>query len=101
VVAPAGDERFLRAFFVAAGRLVDVRALPRGAGAIVEIEAGLRAARAATATLAPEHADELLLVGAFLRRPQPELTILPLDAARIAAACARLSVAASGVRAAG
>jgi DNA polymerase III epsilon subunit family exonuclease len=101
VLAPAGDERFLRAFFVAAGRLVDVRGLPRGAGAIVEIEAGVRAARAATATLAPEHADELLLVGAFLRRPQPELTILPLDAARIAAACARLSVAASGVRAAG
>jgi len=101
VLAPAADERFLRAFFVAAGRLADVRTLPRGGGALVEIEAGVRAARAATSSLAPEHADELLLVGAFLRRPPPELTVLPLDAARIAAACARLSVAASGVRAAG
>jgi GIY-YIG catalytic domain/UvrB/uvrC motif len=101
VLAPATDERFLRGFFVAAGRLADVRTLPRGGGAVVEIEAGVRAARAATSSLAPEHADELLLVGAFLRRPPPELTVLPLDAARIAAACARLSVAASGVRAAG
>jgi DNA polymerase III epsilon subunit family exonuclease len=101
VLTPAADERFLRAFFVAAGRLADVRTLPRGGGAVVEIEAGLRAARAATASLAPEHADELLLVGAFLRRPPPELTVLPLDAARIAAACAKLSVGASGVRAAG
>jgi DNA polymerase III subunit epsilon len=101
LLAPAADERLLRAFFVAAGRLADIRTLPRGGGAIVEIEAGLRAARAATVSLAPGHADELLLVGAFLRRPPPELTVLPLDAARIAAACARLSVAASGVRAAG
>jgi hypothetical protein len=68
---------------------------------VVEIEAGVRAARAATVSLAPEHADELLLVGAFLRRPPPELNVLPLDAARIAAACARLSVAAFGVRVAG
>jgi DNA polymerase III subunit epsilon len=101
VLAPAADERLLRAFFVAAGRLADVRTLPRGGGAIIEIEAGIRAARAATRTLAPEDADELLLVGAFLRRPPPELTVLPLDAARIAAACARLSAAASGVRVAG
>jgi DNA polymerase III epsilon subunit family exonuclease len=101
VLAPAADEGFLRAFFVAAGRLADVRTLPRGGGAIVEIEAGLRAARAATASLAPEHADELLIVGAFLRRPPPEVTVLPLDAARIAASCARLSVSVSGVRAAG
>jgi hypothetical protein len=101
LLVPAVDERLLRAFFVAAGRLADIRTLPRGGGAIVEIEAGLRAARAANASLAPEHADELLLVGAFLRRPPPELIVLPLDAARIAAACARLSVAVSGVRAAG
>lgn len=101
VLAPAADEGFLRAFFVAAGRLADVRTLPRGGGAIVEIEAGLRAARAATASLAPEHADELLLVGAFLRRPPPEVTVLSLDAGRIAASCARLSVSVSGVRAAG
>lgn len=101
VLAPAADEGFLRAFFVAAGRLADVRTLPRGGGAIVEIEAGLRAARAATASLAPEHADELLLVGAFLRRPPPEVTVLSLDAGRIAASCVRLSVSVSGVRAAG
>jgi hypothetical protein len=33
-------------------------------------------ARAATASLAPEDADELLLIGSFLRRPPPELTVL-------------------------
>jgi hypothetical protein len=29
-------------------------------------------------TLAPEAADDLLLIGSFLRRPPPELEVIPL-----------------------
>lgn len=89
VVAPAAEEGFLRAFFVAGGRVASVRTLPAGGGGILEIRAGMAAARAAPPSLAPEDADELLLLGSFLRRPPPELVLLPLDEAAIAAACAR------------
>ena len=61
---------------------------PPAAGRQLEIEAGVAEARAAPPSLAPEDADELLLLGSFLRRPPPELTVVPLDAARIARACA-------------
>ncbi len=101
LLAPAVDAGFQRAFFVAGGRIADVRTLPPGGGALVEIEAGLAAARGATPSLGPEEVDELLLVGSFMRRPPPELTILPLDTGRIAAAHARLSAAAFGVQVAG
>jgi DNA polymerase III subunit epsilon len=101
VLAPAIDAGYQRAFFVAAGRIADVRTLPPGGGAHIEIDAGLAAARAAVPSLAAEEVDELLLVGSFLRRPPPELVVVPLDARRIAAAHARLAAAASRVRAAG
>jgi hypothetical protein len=55
-----------------------VRTLPPGPGAELELESGLAEARARPASLAPEDADELLLVGSFLRRPPPELTVLRL-----------------------
>jgi DNA polymerase-3 subunit epsilon len=76
LVVPAVEEGWRRAFFVANGRVAAVRALPRGPGALLELEAGVAEARAATTSLAPEDADELLLVGSFLRRPPPELTVL-------------------------
>jgi DNA polymerase III subunit epsilon len=76
LVVPAVEEGWRRAFFVAHGRVAAVRALPRGPGAALELEAGVAEARAVTASLAPEDADELLLVGSFLRRPPPELTVL-------------------------
>jgi DNA polymerase-3 subunit epsilon len=76
LLVPAVDEGWRRAFFVAHGRVAAVRALPRGPGAALELEAGVAEARAATASLAPEDADELLLIGSFLRRPPPELTVL-------------------------
>ena len=34
-------------------------------------------------TLTPEQAEDLLLIDGFVRRPPPELAVLPLDAARI------------------
>jgi DNA polymerase-3 subunit epsilon len=76
LLVPAVEEGWRRAFFVADGRVAAVRALPRGPGAALELEAGVAEARAATASLAPEDADELLLIGSFLRRPPPELTVL-------------------------
>ena len=79
LVVPAVEEGWRRAFFVAQGRVAAVRALPRGPGAALELDAGVAEARAATASLAPEHADELLLVGSFLRRPPPELTVLRFE----------------------
>ena len=94
LVAPATEPGWRRAFFVAGGRVCAVRTLPPGSGARLEVEAGVAAAQAVLAeppSLAPEDADELMVVHEFLRRPPPELQILPLDAAVI---CAQLAAAA-------
>ncbi|MGI8421676.1 MAG: exonuclease domain-containing protein [Gaiellaceae bacterium] len=80
LVAPATEPGFRRAFFVAGGRIAAVRTLPPGPGAELELAAGRAAARAVEPSYAPEHADELLLVATFLRRPPPELEVLPLSA---------------------
>ncbi|HEY7792628.1 MAG TPA: exonuclease domain-containing protein [Gaiellaceae bacterium] len=84
LLAPAAENGFRRAFFVAGGRIAAVRAVPAGAGR-VELEAGLAAAARAEASLRPEDADELLLIGTFLRRPPPELQVVPLAELRPAA----------------
>ncbi|MGH3023651.1 MAG: exonuclease domain-containing protein [Gaiellaceae bacterium] len=86
LLAPAAEPGFARAVFVAAGRVVDARTLPPGAGAALEARAGIAAARSAEPSLAPEDAEELLLLGTFLRRPPPELAVLPLEEDAILAA---------------
>jgi len=86
LLTPGSAEGFFRAVFVAGGRVADARALPPGAGAVLEIRAGLAAARVAEPSLEPEDAEELLLLGSFLRRPPPELVVLPLDERAILAA---------------
>jgi DNA polymerase III subunit epsilon len=85
LVAPAIEPGWRRAFFVAGGRVCAARRLPPGGGAILEIELGVAAAQASLCepSYAAEDADELLLVGEFVRRPPPELQLLPLDAAVI------------------
>ena len=91
LVAPATEPGWGRAFFVAAGRVCAIRTLPPGSGARLEIAAGLAAAREALAgptSHAAEDADDLLVIHEFLRRPPPELQILPLDADVI---CAQLA----------
>ena len=50
-----------------------------------EVEAGLAAASRAEDSLDAADADELLLIGSFLRRPSPELEVVPLAALRRAA----------------
>ncbi|HEX2110815.1 MAG TPA: exonuclease domain-containing protein [Gaiellaceae bacterium] len=90
ILAPASEEAFVRAFVLAGGRIAFSRLLPRGGGAVLEAGAAVAEARrtAGDPSCAPEHADELLVVGAFLRRPPPELVVVPLDPGAIAAACA-------------
>jgi DNA polymerase-3 subunit epsilon len=74
VLLPAGERGFVRAVFVAGGRVAAERTLPPGGGAALEVEVGLAAAsRPGELDL-----DELLLVDSFLRRPPPELRVAPL-----------------------
>ena len=77
LLLPAAEPGFRRAFFVAAGRVASVRTVP--AGGRIELDAGLAEARRAQPSLAPEDADELLVVAQFLRRPPPELRVLTFD----------------------
>jgi hypothetical protein len=62
-----------------------VRTLLDGAAGRTEAEAGLAVAARAEPSLGPADADELLLIGSFLRRPPPELRVLPLADLRPAA----------------
>ena len=92
LIVPAEESGFLRGVFVSGGRVACVRTFPAaGAGAALEVRAGLAVARAAQAdgtTFDAEAADELLLVGTFLRSPPPELAVSPLDEESILALCA-------------
>jgi DNA polymerase III epsilon subunit family exonuclease len=85
LLVPAVEDGFQRAFFVSGGRVAAARTLLAGAAGRVETEAGLAAAARAEASLAPADMDELLLIGSFLRRPPPELRIVPLADLRRAA----------------
>jgi DNA polymerase III epsilon subunit family exonuclease len=85
VLAPAREPAFWRAFFVAAGR-VTARTIPRGPAGRLEIEAGLAASASVEPSLAAEDAADLLVVAGYLRRPPPELRVVALRAAEIAAA---------------
>ena len=85
VLAPAREPAFWRAFFVARGR-VTARTIPRGAAGQLEIETGLAAAASTGPSLAAEDAADLLVVAGYLRRPPPELRVVALRAAEIAAA---------------
>jgi DNA polymerase-3 subunit epsilon len=86
LLVPAREPGFQRAFFVSGGRVVAARTLLPGGAGRVEVEAGLAEARLAAPTAGPAETDELLLVGSFLRRPPPELRVVPLDADAILAA---------------
>jgi DNA polymerase-3 subunit epsilon len=88
LIVPAVERNWQKAFFVCGGGVCGVRSLPPGAGARLEIEAGLALCRVARErageALTPEQAEDLLLVDGFIRRPPPELAVLPLDAGQIA-----------------
>ena len=71
---PAEEPGYVRALFVAGGRVASERTLPPGGGAALEVEAGLAAARRPGEL----ELDEVLLVDSFLRHPPPELRVAPL-----------------------
>ena len=77
LLAPAAEPGFRRVFFVAQGRVAAARTIPL-AGRL-ELDAGLAEARRVEPSVAPEDADELLVVAQFLRRPPPELRVLTFD----------------------
>ena len=81
LVVPAVEEGFRRAFLVSGGRVAAERTLPPGAGARLELDAGLAEARRDADGL---DADELLLIASFLRRPPPELEVFPAEVRRAA-----------------
>ena len=85
ILAPAREPGFWRAFVVANGRVV-ARTIPRGAAGRLEIQSCLAGAAATEPWLAPEDAADLLVVSGFVRKPPPELRILPLRLADIEAA---------------
>lgn len=89
LIAPALKPGWRTAFFVCAGRVCAVRSLAPGAGAALEIGAGLALCRVAREradrTLTPDQAEDLLLLDRFVRRRPPELIVLPLNAERITA----------------
>jgi DNA polymerase III epsilon subunit family exonuclease len=84
LIAPALEPGWRKAFFVCGGRVCAVRPLPPGSGARLEINAGLalcrQAREAAQDTLTAQQAEDLMLLDGFIRRPPPELAVLPLDA---------------------
>jgi DNA polymerase-3 subunit epsilon len=95
VVAPGAEPGHARAFFIAGGRVAAERALPPGGGAHLEIEAGLAAARRALVSDTNGDLDELHLVGTFLRKPGPELAIVPLEKDAILAGARRAATPAA------
>jgi excinuclease UvrABC nuclease subunit len=74
LLVPAVEPGFRRAFFVTGGRVAAARTI--GPGRSLELEAGLAEARRSEPSIAPEDADELLVVAQFLRRPPPELRVV-------------------------
>jgi DNA polymerase III epsilon subunit family exonuclease len=89
LIAPAVEAGRKKAFFVSGGALCAIRSLPLGVAARLEVEAALahcrRARDRAQDVLTADQAEDLLLLGGFVRRPPPELAVLPLDAERITA----------------
>ena len=81
ILAPARETGFQRAFLVAGGRIASARTVPAGEAGALELRAALAEAALATQSCAPEHADELLVVAGFVRRPGPELRVVPLERA--------------------
>ncbi len=74
LLVPALGPGEVEALLVSGGRIAARRTLPRGGG-VLEVDAGLAALRRAPQA---EELDELLLLDTFLRRPPPELRVVPL-----------------------
>jgi DNA polymerase-3 subunit epsilon len=81
LIAPGVVPGWRKAFFVRAGTLCAIRPLPPGPGARLELDAGLTIARHLPRERRPltgGQAEDMLLLGGFVSRPPPELTVVPL-----------------------
>jgi DNA polymerase-3 subunit epsilon len=94
VVVPSHERGFVRAYAICGGRVASARLVPLGGGAAAEAAALVADAVATPASCAPEDADELRVIGSFLRRPPPELRVASLELDEIGALVARLPLAA-------
>ena len=89
LIVPAREPGFVRAYAIVGGRVAATRRIPVGPGAVHEAAALAAVPRVAPEGLSAADADELRLVGTFLRRPPPELRVVPLEPRAVAAvACA-------------
>jgi DNA polymerase III epsilon subunit family exonuclease len=79
LVAPAIEPGWKKAFFVSGGRVSAVQSLPPGASPKPPLRAADR--RHDEEPLTPAQAEDLLLLDGFIRRPPPELKVLPLEGA--------------------
>jgi hypothetical protein len=73
---PGEHEGTRRGIYVAKGQVVCIRPFIGSSG--VEWQAALADVARAEPTLAPEAADDLRVLATFIRRPPPELTVIPL-----------------------
>ena len=80
LVAPAVEPGWRKAFFVCGGRISAIRSLPPGARPEADAAFRQAARRSSEEPMTPEEAEDLLLLGGFIRRPPPELAVLPLQA---------------------
>jgi DNA polymerase-3 subunit epsilon len=94
LVVPGARPGEGRLVVLAGGRVVAERPLAPGSGAALEIDAALAAAGLAEPSVDPDDADELRTLAPFLRRPPPEVRVLPLERRAILAAHAALPAAA-------
>jgi DNA polymerase III epsilon subunit family exonuclease len=94
VVVPSRKAGFVRAYALCGGRVASARLVPQRADASPEVAALVADAVAASSSRASEDADELRLVASFIRRPPPELRVVPLEVHAIRAVVAGLPLAA-------
>ena len=83
VMAPALEHGWRTAFFVRGGVVCARRLLPPGPAARMEVNAGLVISRTTPVGAGPltaEQAEDMILIDTFVRRPAPELVVLPLHA---------------------
>ncbi len=85
LLAPSRNPGFVHAVLVAGGRIAATRAIPPGGGARLEVDAAL-AETARTRTEIGFDDAAVAVVATFVRRPPPELRVVPLDREAILAA---------------
>ena len=84
LLVPAREPGFLLAVAVTGGSVAAVRTIPLGGGRL-EVDAVVAEAARSGVSAEPQDAEEVSLVGTFIRRPPPELRVVPLRADAILA----------------